>query len=72
MVAIGCTKKGERFMDAIPDEVIDFVTKWGVATGQDPVKAVHRFWELMVNPHISEEAKDETIRKWAKEAGFGS
>ena len=54
----------------IPKEIVEFITKWSISTGQEPVKASKRFWDLMINNDISDEGKDETITKWAEEAGY--
>jgi len=57
-------------MTSIPPEIVEFITKWAVATGQNPSTASNRFWELMINKDISDEMKNETITKWAGEAGY--
>jgi len=58
------------FMPNIPPEIVEFITKWSTATNQRPEVASKRFWDLMINSEISEEGKDETLTKWANEAGY--
>lgn len=57
-------------MTNIPDGIIKFIAKWAVATEQSPEVASKKFWDLMINPDISEEGRMEMIDKWAKEADF--
>ena len=54
----------------VPSDVIDFLAKWAVATDQRADVCAKRFWDMMINQRISDETKNETIKKWMDEAGL--